>query len=267
MRQLSVEEIQNWCLYILKEFDAFCHKNNLKYYLIGGSALGAVRHNGFIPWDDDVDVGMFREDYERFCFLYKDSDEFQLLTLERAANYFNPFAKLCYTKSSFNEPMAKSTYAGIFIDIFPLDYVDDSRMKMKRGMLKKRLYNYCFCSNFQQKQIDSQIHEKTSKVKLALKKLGSLWYRGHNYKTVAKSVNASIVSKQPTSQVMNVWGAHNEKEISPVQWFAEGELHTFCDMKCLIPSNWDLYLTKMYGDYMQLPKNQTPHHGLAFVDD
>ena len=104
---------------ITDEFVKFCDENNIDYYLLGGSALGAVRHNGFIPWDDDMDVGLMRKDYEFFLENYVDNDKFYLQAIERDNNYWNMYAKLRMKNTLMEEERLKDLDVPkeIFIDI------------------------------------------------------------------------------------------------------------------------------------------------------
>ena len=129
----SLKHLQNLELMILKDFIKFCDENNLKYYLYGGSLLGAVRHEGFIPWDDDIDVIMFRDDFEKFkkLFLSKANDKYELLTNEVYDDYFLLFSKLMLKNTLFEEWWVNQVNfnVGINIDIFVLDYVSDNKFK------------------------------------------------------------------------------------------------------------------------------------------
>lgn len=114
-------------LEMLKYIDEICKKNNIKYWLSSGTLLGAVRHGGFIPWDDDLDIEMLRKDYKRFINVIADSKSKQFILQSHANDrrYFLPFIKLRDTKSELSEGTIKGKeykYRGIFVDIFPLDY-------------------------------------------------------------------------------------------------------------------------------------------------
>ncbi|RDB60541.1 hypothetical protein C1878_13900 [Gordonibacter sp. 28C] len=259
MQEMTLEEIQKTCLELLKELDSFCSVHGLQYFLIGGSALGAVRHGGFIPWDDDVDVGMPREDYESFCRSYADGDIFKLSLLGKTEGYFNPFAKLCDARTKYEEPTSRSVSQGVFIDVFPIDYVCESQTAIKRAMVRKRLYNYAFTT-----RLDAQKYRSEPISMRILRKAMSKAYAMRDPVAASEAVVSGIVSSKPTSRAMNIWGAWNEREVMNAEWFGEGATFRFEDMDCPIPSEWDKYLSRLYGDYMSPPKSLPHSHGLAF---
>lgn len=133
---LSISEIQTEELRLLNVFADYCEAQDLRYYIGYGTLLGAVRHGGFIPWDDDVDVLMPRKDYDRFCeFAPKLLDSFTLAPFEQGAA---AFAKLISTRTRFyEEGLARSDSYGIFLDIFPLDGVKGNACRKRF-----RLVNY-----------------------------------------------------------------------------------------------------------------------------
>lgn len=122
----TLEKLQQTLLNIMIDFDAFCKEHDLQYFLIGGTLLGAVRHQGFIPWDDDLDVVMPREDYERLIDIYskKDDTKYTLQSIETDRNYWLPFAKLRQNNTLYDDLPTRyvKSHRGIFIDIFPLDH-------------------------------------------------------------------------------------------------------------------------------------------------
>ena len=123
----TLRDVQKVQLEILLEFDRICRKHGLKYLLFAGTLLGAVRHKGFIPWDDDIDVCMLRGDYERFLTVCKDelSAELFLQTTDTDREYPLQFAKLRKNNTRFVEKSMSDLkiHHGVFIDIFPLDNV------------------------------------------------------------------------------------------------------------------------------------------------
>lgn len=123
----TLRQYQLHLLEMLKWFDNFCQKNKITYWLSSGTCLGAVRHSGFIPWDDDVDVEMLREDYLKLEKLFKETDDYALQTFKNDKYYCLPFAKLRDKHSKIVEPATNGLdnyykYQGAFIDIFQLEY-------------------------------------------------------------------------------------------------------------------------------------------------
>ena len=119
---------------ILDDFVKVCEKHKLRYFLTGGTMLGAVRHSGFIPWDDDVDIGMPREDYDKFIEIGDEAlgDKYQLECFEHNKNYHLPFAKVVKKNTIFDEGFDKLKYLkGIYIDIIPFENVDKIDKSLK----------------------------------------------------------------------------------------------------------------------------------------
>ena len=138
----KLKEIQ---LKMLKEFINICNKLDLKYYVIGGTALGTIRHNGFIPWDDDIDVGMPRHDYEKFILMGQSllSQGYFIQTHISDPLYPNNFAKIRDSSTTFIEQVVKDIdmHHGVYLDVFPLDGVAPSKLKKLFFKLKNKLYS------------------------------------------------------------------------------------------------------------------------------
>ena len=122
MKELSLKEIKEIEFELLKKFDSFCKENNVRYFLSNGTLLGAVKYKGFIPWDDDIDVLVPREDYDSLIELFHDDGRYKLFAFERNAEYRYPFAKFCDMRTRKAEGNIDNGVAlGVDIDIFPLD--------------------------------------------------------------------------------------------------------------------------------------------------
>lgn len=130
MKQLTVEDAKQIELEILDYIDTLCKKHNINYIINYGTLIGAVRHEGFIPWDDDIDLSMPREDYQRFINIFqKEKSKYELLSLETDKNYFNNFIKITDSTTKIIDTRNTKTYeSGIFIDIFPMDRFDDPKV-------------------------------------------------------------------------------------------------------------------------------------------
>ena len=133
MKKLSLQEVQQIEFDLLKRFDAFCKENEIRYFLSNGTLLGAVKYKEFIPWDDDIDVLVPRDDYNRLLHLFNDDEKYQLFAFEKNENYRFPFAKFCnMTTRKEENNIDNGVILGVDIDIFPLDAWDSESHKAKR---------------------------------------------------------------------------------------------------------------------------------------
>ena len=133
----ETKKLQKRICMILSDFHDFCVENNLQYYAIGGTLLGAMRHHGFIPWDDDADVGMPREDFNRLCELLngkKIKNQYLLESpLSPDKKYTFPYCKLYDTKTTLIENTRIKLVRGVYIDIFPLDGLGNTKEECKKN--------------------------------------------------------------------------------------------------------------------------------------
>lgn len=146
MRELTLKELQAKSLEITKDIHDFCVANGIRYNIAFGSLLGAVRHGGFIPWDDDMDIVMPRPDYDRFVATYK-SDRFRMVCLENTPDCYIPFGRVCDTEETLARSIipwhGHSFKSGVWVDIFPLDAIpqDPEEYRLHYGVLN-HLYSY-----------------------------------------------------------------------------------------------------------------------------
>lgn len=260
--EFDMNELKEIELNLLKELIRICKKYGLKYYLVGGSCLGAVRHGGFIPWDDDIDVGIPREDYTKFLQVAQGElpETVFLQTGETDNNYPMNFAKLRVSSTAFVETSLKriDINHGVYIDIFPLDgYVDSKYSKLMNRIYTRRIN----CEYFLPNSYVGILH----KVKNVLIKI--LY---PNYRKV-RNKRELLISKVPfgeSSTVINYCGAWGEKEIMPKEYFGDGCVKFFEGLEVMIPEQYDLYLSNLYGDYMKLPpvEKRVPHHYCEVID-
>lgn len=255
LSQLS--ELQKAELEVLKVFDGICRKNGIKYYLTAGSMLGAVRHHGFIPWDDDIDVAMFRKDYEKF----KDNastllpDYMYLSTYETPGHIWAP--KVIDKRSTYQmDGLIKSKEIGPWVDILVVDGIPSS--KIMRSVLKffylftRMLYQYSSLSTA------VNMHRKGRPwYELLAIKIGSFMHIENMLSTKATGRwydwVCSRFDADKCENVAPLAGARRFKEVVPKKWWGEGTPMQFEDMMAPCPSGWHEYLTYLYGDYMTPP--------------
>jgi len=241
--------IKKELLVSLDYFHGFCEKNNLTYYLLGGTLIGAVRHKGFIPWDDDIDVGMPRKDYDRLLSLrHKVTGKFDLKHYSGDSNYIYPYIKLCNNGLIVQESFFQPFSCGVWIDIFPLDYTCRNRV-FTHGIYRaiKALRVALIIRNGAFKE------EKRSALANAMLRFLSKVSRVlPNRVLFALSDVLGRLGKND-KEYINYHGAWGIKESGPVNILSDRILVRFEGKEFYTFKNYDWWLTKVYGDYMALP--------------
>lgn len=261
MTEITKDEQIRIMLNILDSIDAFCRKNNLRYYLHAGTLIGAIRHKGFIPWDDDVDIAMPREDYERFCSIYNEStDRYRIVTYKNTKGYYMPYGKVIDTRTILIHENVNSKIIdlGVFIDVFPLDNCSSDYKKAVK------LYKKCkFLNSIKWTKVvkASDLHG-WKKIAFPLAKMVFLPF---SLKTILNKIDrigqkyAGVDSRYIAVVTVMTYGL---KELFDKKWFAESIQKEFENHKFSCPSGYDNILSKMYGNYMCPPpieKQICPH--------
>ena len=266
MNELTLDELKEIELAILKHFDAFCKEHNIRYYLAYGTLLGAIRYKKFIPWDDDVDVLVPRDDYERLLKIYEDNTQYKLFAFEKDGKFHYPFAKICdmSTRKVLPEFRSSDAIPGVEIDIFPLD---------------------CWHSNYEKAQKEARSiyrdmaflqasQYKKSPAKKGMKSL--LWQLISFYARIRtdKYFNKKIVKKSKANEQddpalvgSKSWCIYGERGIIPSEAFADVVYVEFEGGMFPAPKGYDTYLTCLYGDYLPEPpkeKQKTNHSFKAY---
>lgn len=261
MREIKdVEEIKDIQLDVLLKIHEFCVNNDIKYSLADGSLIGAVRHGGFIPWDDDIDICMMRDDYNNFIqlfpFMYK--EYVSVISMERDLQWAYPFAKAYDVRTIKREPITNNRpEIGIGIDIFPLDEVPDDEEWLRYNKTRKRLFLL-----FRTKAL------KISKDRTLFKNIIVL---------IAK-ILLSPFSHRRLSIIMDQYSKKNNgkgynklfecclgmilKKPFPKSAFDNVIDITFENHRLKVMGGYDQCLRNYYGDYMQLPpiEKRVTHH-------
>lgn len=267
-KKLSLDEIKNIEAQILKDFADFCQSNNLKYYLGYGTLLGAARHKGFIPWDDDVDVLMPRADYNKFIKLtgynpIKPNLETRFYRDCAHPNIY-PFAKVIDINTIvYEKGKAKKNISGLWIDIFPLDGYpekqEEADLLFKKHLEVRHAYDLAITNPFYVRQ---NLLKKCIKVFIVpFMKLYGISNFCKQIDSIGQTYSFDDCQKVTDftwPDNSHTWIFKNELEPSTELEF-EGNLYK-------VPGNYKAYLTRIYGDYMQLPpeSERIPHGFLAF---
>lgn len=252
-------------LNMLKALSEVCSKLNIQFFLVGGTLLGAVRHKGFIPWDDDIDVGMLRKDYDRFVNEGQAllPEYYFLQTNKSDPQYPYNFAKLRDSRTAFVETVLKNRDInhGVFLDIFPFDYYPEKKNDAIILELKKK-----FLTNRIQNDLYFEVPEKHSFVGTVMLILGRVFYPKAQKAIDAKEV--LISDNAASSLVTNYCGAWGKKEIVPLAWLSEVCYLQFEDIMAPCPKYYKEYLKNVYGDYMKLPpeEKRVGHHFNEVID-
>lgn len=266
----ELKKLQRCELMIANEIKRICEDNNIKYFMVAGTVLGAVRHKGFIPWDDDMDFGMMRSEYEKFCAacIIELDDDFILQTWDTDPNYPFSFGKIRLKNTKIEELFASSKETlekGIFVDVFPFDNVTDKENEVKSHARKYYFY----------------------KRAMWMKKGYGKNILTQNFKQKIKYIISSIVLSFVPYYLLKLRFEktimkYNHIETSRLVFDAPYKFENNCVDRVLIenlidgifegyiypmPSDYDAYLRHLYGDYMKLPDPDKRHsHDILSVD-
>lgn len=255
--EMEIEELQKIEKELLKKIIQVCEKNNINYFLIGGSLLGAVRHKGFIPWDDDIDIGMTRENFEKFNLLGREFTEpYFLQNYKNDNSYPLTMTKVLDTSITLKEERIqnKNSRFGAYIDIFPLDKMPDNRILKRIQLYQYKLLNVQIESRLLWRNQTKFEEILTSTLNLLHQSTNKLVLKRTNILTryVAKHYNYYNVSSQygPDREMIEAESVENLIEVP------------FEDIFVKIPVKYDILLRRQYGDYMKLPDHakQVPKH-------
>ena len=251
---IKLRRLQETELEILTELDRVCRKHNLRYYIVGGTLIGAARTGGFIPWDDDIDVSMPREDFDKLISLKDEfKNDFFLQTHKTEKECYFFYAKLKKNGTYFGEDKFEHTgiHKGIFMDIFPLDYISDKSIIQKLCFKSFGIINAFICS----KKLTSEFLYKnmslpfivTFRLIQCILPLPLLY----GMRTMVSKLSKLLSNKKLVASLAGFHGY--PKEIAPFEWWAEGTDIEFEGKTVRAPKEYKTLLSHMFGDYMQLP--------------
>ena len=259
-KSIDIEELKRIQLDILKRIDSFCKEHQIKYFMSGGSLIGTIRHKGFIPWDDDIDIMMLRGDYERFIkeFVALDDSTYKLHSSRNVDGWYLPFAKVENSKTIIKEHIETKYIMGINVDVFPIDNVPE-----KESLQKKMYEKWQKWSNIHGMKLMSTIRGRSLLKNVALV-LSHFVLTVVSFKYIVKKIetNAMRYSNQKTKFCgVAVWG-YGLKEINLKSNYSDVIYMPFENIVVPVPIGYDNYLTSVYGDYMELPplEKRISHH-------
>lgn len=261
-KEISLDEVRKYQIEVLNTVVDFCDREGLKYFLTGGTLIGAIRHQGYIPWDDDIDISMLREDYERFLKLFpEDHPSLWLYCTERVPNSIYPFVKICKRDTLFHEEAFNDgVNLGVNIDLFPIDAVRENKADTTlRQVATLR-------SMGTRKAVKYQAYQGN----IAAKVLKCLYHKALDFlpfATIYKWLNKVILNAEKGNgrllKGIVIWG-YGKRELVAPDIFEETTLVPFEGGQYTAPKAYDQWLRSIYGDYMQLPPiekqvSQHPH--------
>ena len=264
MRQLSGEEIKSEELKILIMFRDFCKQNQLRYSLAGGTLLGAVRHKGFIPWDDDIDVCMPRPDYEKLVRTFSAGTNIRILS-DSMGTFQSPFAKIVNTDFIISSKYSEDKFNNsLWIDVFPIDGLPAEQNKVIDIYRKERFFRKILMLT------DARLGEGKSPFrkysKFILKPLARLYGRQRAIDKM-REIALSIPYEEAEYVGIVTWGLYGAGERMKKAEFLRETTVTFENEEFSAFSCWDSYLRGLYGEYMQLPpEDQRRTHDMIVYD-
>ncbi len=259
--QTSLEKLQKIDLDIAKEFASICDHYGLTYYMLGGTMLGAIRHKGFIPWDDDMDFAMFRSDYEKFLSIAPRvlSPNLKLVTFKNTPNHQYYCSRIVDTDTKIQDERIENengnTYASI--DVFPIDGTPNAAL-LRRIYYFRVLFHRALMSMCYKDMIDRK-RKRGSVEKGLIFILGKLPI--DKFTTAHKEMFKidRIMRKQKvdgSKYIGNLMGAYRTKEVVPAWFYGKGRMYPFEDTEFRGLNMYDEYLKWQYGDYMKLPSQE-----------
>lgn len=278
----SLQRLQKTNLEMVKLFIRICENQNLQYFALGGTLLGAVRHQGFIPWDDDIDLGMPRDDYEKFLQVAEDelkkadpTGRYRLRTIDLDEEEYRTYivkiedTQVQLLREYYAKGGVTKKHLNAWIDIMPIDGMPQdpaARQKHLDLILKTR------------KRLAASMMDKCMGTSMKRSKKAMLFIRFgletgafkllNTEKIFLKFNNLCKKYSYVTAKVVgNTYGVYKEREFVDKEIFGKGSLHTFEDIQICGPEDTHAYLTHVYGDYMQLPPIEARGgHEVEFVE-
>lgn len=269
MKIVEQDEQKRIQLNVLSRFIEICERNQLKYFVADGTLIGTIRHKGYIPWDDDIDIYMPRKDYDRFVQLYKEKyndGKIKIIDHNTEKKYHMIFAKLHDVSTVLREKGVIDKYAmlyGVYIDIFPLDYVSEITSDRKK-FLKK---NYYALKMITMNVLHLDVPHKRKTVTFVY---NLLWY-------VFKLIPVSILTGMEEKRIRKYSNANKESGYLRVLAYGDSNcdyvfyesdfssyiIKKFENLDVKVPVGYDRVLRSQYNDYMQLPlESERINHGL-----
>ncbi|MBQ4588438.1 MAG: LicD family protein [Bacteroidaceae bacterium] len=260
MKNITLRELKEIQLNVLEAVHNFCLNNNIKYSLACGTLLGAVRHKGYIPWDDDIDIYMLREEYNKFITLFPHcyKNHYELISLERNSNWNKVYAKAYDNRTIIYEAMPYKVTIGINIDIFPIDNVPEEEKEWINYNQKRLFFQQCLMA----KALSFSSHRKFHKnLGIFLAKFLTIFINQRKLAVFLNYYSQKFNQKETKFVFENVLGIIMKRRFKK-NIFKEFILMPFENKQFFAFKNYDEYLKNAYGNYMELPpiNKRISHH-------
>lgn len=267
MENITLKQVQEVELEILSVVLAIFDKHKIKAFLAGGTLIGYVRHNGFIPWDDDIDIMLMRDDYDRARTVLKRELPKEYMYCDHIEEHDYPynFAKVRKVNTAFvhGGDSHLKINQGIYIDIFPLDYAMDDEKAQKKACSKIKNLRLLIDVSFMNYYKHGRLRKLWMLPVIFLTRLLV------NPKRQQEKIDRLIShwgSKSNRNKIVSYCSAY-ENEVHNADILGQGKPVSFCGVRALIPEKYDEYLKNLYGDYMQLPpiEKRVSHHDVVHL--
>lgn len=257
MKEIKDKELLQLQLDILRDVDLFCRKNGIEYFLVGGTGIGAIRHGGYIPWDDDIDIGMTRPNYDKFLASFNGSyQNLRVYAPEIDREYYAPYANVCDTRTLLLEGANSHRHdeIGVKIDVFPYDGVPSDFVAFDNLRKRARL-------------IVSKLYYKRYNL-LKSRERGVRFYLGMLRKKLALSFTRYANLQQELMSISKMVNCNEAEYLEKIVFpYSNNKpckkeiFENYCDMpfESLVVRNlssYDEYLKSVFGDYMKLPPEE-----------
>lgn len=263
MKEITIDEMKDIQLSILLRVSEFCESNSIRYFLCGGTLLGAIRHKGFIPWDDDIDISMPRPDYERFISLFHD-EKYQVFCWERDKHVLSTYAKVYHKDTVIHENAEFGSVLGVNIDVFPVDGLPNA---------DRQIDGFIYKMSFLWRLIIPAVIKDVSKRSFIKRVILRMLKWSYNFFPINDRLLPFVIKEakrysfeKSEKVAVVVWGYGKKevvaKDVATIYTKGEFEGHFFN-----IPESYNTYLSNLYGDYMELPPIEhrvNKHNVLAY---
>lgn len=268
MDKKQIAELRKSLLDIMDEIHRVCEEQKITYYIIGGTALGAIRHGGFIPWDTDIDIAMRREDYDRFMQVansYLDR-KYYCAYYQNTEHWYHPHSLVFNRRTLIHwnkEYYRNRQDCPVYVDVFPLDYapnVDDAQQAQAKK-IRRMIYL--------QSRRECILYQRNGVVERTVKMAYSALLRivpDRRFNAALDEIMKKY-SNVNTDHLCSMASRYSyRKQYMPAEYYGEGKLYSFEGRRYRGPALIEEYLTQLYGDYMQLPPEDKRNECIDYID-